>query len=251
LLKAINECMPSDPPRKPDERLPSDAERITSSNELHVTALECQWLEDVSKWYAAVKQDEEKTLDAAGKAAGGAAASGPAPVPAPDASAAQSPTGPGWIIQIRGHHFHNADRIDTVRGAEYVRTTLIAKLRAGKVKLASGSRGGAEEVSMRELGIRCPVLVKPLKPVPVDLPIPTAQAGSSSHPTAAPEAKPGPGGATEATHVVHAAGDDAPRTVGVQKFDFDVQFCWQPKTPTERHEAKKTQDQAARPVAQQ
>ncbi len=70
LLKAINECLPSDPPRKADERLPPDAERISESNELHITNLECQWLEDVSKWYAVVKQDDEKTPDAASPAAG-------------------------------------------------------------------------------------------------------------------------------------------------------------------------------------
>ena len=61
----------------------------------------------------------------------------------------QQPTGPGWIIQIKGHHFHNATDINTVRGAEYVRTTLIQKLRTGKVKLAGGDKGGTEEVSMQ------------------------------------------------------------------------------------------------------
>jgi len=31
------------------------------------------------------------------------------------------------------------------------------------------------------------------------------------------------------------------------RFDFVVQFCWQPKTPTERREAKKAKEQAATP----
>jgi type IV pilus assembly protein PilM len=257
LLKAVNECLPTDPPRKPDEHPLSNAERtdrITESNELHVTELECQWLDDVSKWYAAVKQDDEKTPEAASTAPGGPPAAGPAaagPATAPDAGAggAQPPTGPGWIIQLRGHHFHNANRHDAVRGAEYVRKTLIEKLRTGKVKFAGDSKGGAELLTMRDLGISCPVLVKPLKPAAVDLPLPTAQTGSGAS-TAAPEAKSGSGGTVDVPHPVHSTGDDAPRTVTVQQFDFDVQFCWQPKTPTERREAKKGKDQTAAPVAQ-
>jgi type IV pilus assembly protein PilM len=251
LLKAVNECLPSDPPRKPDEHPLSNAERITESNELHVTDLECQWLDDVSKWYAVVKQDDEKMPDAAGKAPAGPAVAGAGTGSNAGAGSAQPPTGPGWIIQLRGHHFHNANRLDTVRGAEYVRKTLVEKLRTGKVKLAGDSKGGAELLTMRELGISCPVLVKPLKPTAVDLLLPTAQTGSGSATAAAPEAKSASGGTVDAPHPVHAAGDDGPRTVKVQQFDFDVQFCWQPKTPTERREAKKAKDQAAAPVAQQ
>jgi type IV pilus assembly protein PilM len=247
LLKAINECMPSDPPRKGDERLPPDAERITQSNELHVTSLECQRLDDVSKWYALVKHDDEKTPDTAAKTGSNPAAPGPPTNANAGAGGPQQPTGPGWIIQIKGHHFHNATDISTVRGAEYVRTTLIQKLRTGKVKLAGGDKGGTEEVNMQELGVSFPVLVKPLKPVPVDLPLPTAQTGSGSSSAAPVAAKAGPDG----SHAAPGASDTAPGTVRVQQFDFDVQFCWQPKTPTERHEAKKPKEQAGGAVAQQ
>ena len=59
-----------DPPRKGDEHLPSDAERITESNELHITELNCQSVSDVSKWYGLVKQYEDKTRIAATKVAG-------------------------------------------------------------------------------------------------------------------------------------------------------------------------------------
>ena len=115
------------------------------------------------------------------------------------------------------------------------------------MKLAGGDKGGTEEVSMQELGVSFPVLVKPLKPVPVDLPLPTAQTGSGSSSAAPVAAKAGPDG----SHAAPGASDTAPGTVRVQQFDFDVQFCWQPKTPTERHEAKKPKEQAGGAVAQQ
>ncbi len=250
LLKAINECMPSDPPRKADAHLPPDAERITESNELHVTSLECQRLEDVSKWYALVKQDDEKTPDTAGKTAGGGPGAGRRTAPDAGAGGPQQPTGPGWIIQIRGHHFHNASDIHTVRGAEYVRKTLVREAAYRQGEVGRRRQGAAEEVTMQELGISFPVLVKPQKPVPVDLPLPTAQTGSGSHPVT-PGTKPGPGAAVDGARAAPARGDNASDTVRVQQFDFDVQFCWQPKTPTERHEAKKPKEQSGGAVAQQ
>ena len=35
----------------------------------------------------------------------------------------------------------------------------------------------------------------------------------------------------------------APGAIRLEQFDFVVQFCWQPKTPSERHEAKKSSRQ--------
>jgi len=46
-----------------------------------------------------------------------------------------------------------------------------------------------------------------------------------------------------------AGGDPAHSdTVKLKRFDFTVQFCWQPKTLTERHELEKTQEQADNPM---
>ena len=41
-----------------------------------------------------------------------------------------------------------------------------------------------------------------------------------------------------------------PARITLDVFDFIVQFCWQPKTPQERHEAKKAQEKTE-PQAQQ
>ena len=259
LLKAVNSCLPPDPPRPADAPpLADDAERITEGKQLHVTSLACQPLDDVSQWVKSQKF-EEPAADKAEKTPGPAApAPGATPGPAAAAPAAgagsggsdagagsaQPPTGPGYIIQIKGYHFHNANRPDAVRGAEYVRRTLIDKLRTGKVKLAAGEQGGPEEVSMRELGISSPVLVNSSKTVPFEVPRPTGE--TTSAPRAAAEAKPGPGGAAEKPR---PAGDNAPAPVKLQRFDFDVQFCWQPKTPTQRREARKPKDQTTAAAA--
>ena len=188
LLKAVNACLPSDPPRKPTTMLA--AVPIAERKELHVTNLDCQQTEDVSQWYAGVKQWD--TRGGGGRAAAlpvaaraGSRAPGrrawfprrraarprrpPPHLPPPLANAGEAggpdaaagPKGPGWIVQISGYHYHNADQKD--HGAEYVRKTLIENLRNDKVKLPTSEPGVTEEVTMQELGISYPVLVNPPK----------------------------------------------------------------------------------------
>ena len=205
LLKAVNACLPSDPPRKPDE---AAAVPIAERKELHVTNLDCQQVDDVSQWYAGVKQWDTPVTDAGGRAAGDCpspprrqprpAAQGvvptprrpaPAPAAAPAAAcadggaasgpdAAAGPKGPGWIVQISGYHYHNADQKDY--GAEYVRKTLIENLRNKKVKLPSSEPGVTEEVTMPELGISYPVLVTTPKLERDELANPNAEAADAA-----------------------------------------------------------------------
>ncbi len=78
----------------------------------------------------------------------------------PADAAVRGPKGPGWIVRISGYHYHNADR--TNQGAQYVRNTLIKKLRDGEVKLPSRD-GGEETVKLKDLGITYPVLINPSK----------------------------------------------------------------------------------------
>ncbi len=55
LLKAINESLPQDDPNKvPD--------KIWDRNEVHITNLECQQVDDLAKWFAS----REEILHAAG-----------------------------------------------------------------------------------------------------------------------------------------------------------------------------------------
>ena len=62
LLKAVNGCLPSDPPRKAGDDAP--AMPIAERKELHITNLDCQQVEDVSQWYAGVKQWDTPVADA-------------------------------------------------------------------------------------------------------------------------------------------------------------------------------------------
>jgi hypothetical protein len=65
-------------------------------------------------------------------------------------------------VTLRGYHYHNNREAfrDNI-GAQYVRNTLIDKLRSGDVLLPSGKGDEKERVTMNELGISYPVLVNP------------------------------------------------------------------------------------------
>jgi type IV pilus assembly protein PilM len=246
LLKAINACIPSDPPRKPDAPAPP----IPDRNELHVTNLDCQRAEDVSQWYALVRQWDDSSPNAANNAAGDPAANGAMDAVAPtsgEPAPMGGPMGPGWIVQISGYHYHNGVRFN--QGAQYVRKTLLKKLRTATVQLPTGEPGVTEEVTMRDLGISYPVLVgKPKQLEAVKVTDPSAKAA------AAPSARGrfGTGGPGSRRTAGPAAGNNgaAPGTIHLQKFDFVVHFCWQPKTPTQRQQekekkAKQQKEQAA------
>lgn len=242
LLRAINRCLPFEPPLKADEK-PLD---IPERNELHVTNIDCQYVEDVSNWYLESKKWESADPNAAKGVAPpqpGLAQPGAAQPGDPNAAPA-GPTGPGWIIRLSGHHWHNENRNN--QGAQFVRNKFIEELRTAKIDLPGADRKSLESVSMKELGVSHPVLVNPERLYKVEVVNPNAVAntqpgGMGGMGRGGFEGEMGMGGPAP-RRPMGAAGapggvDDG--KILLKKFDFNVQFCWQPKTPSEREEAKK------------
>jgi type IV pilus assembly protein PilM len=235
-------------PAQPQPAAPSD--KITDREEVHIKNLECQYNDDVSNWFSMVKQwykgpDPGAQSSSAAPAAGGAdtasaapAATAAAPAAAGEQSGDQSslsgPKGPGWIVKLEGYHYHNdmdKDPRTYNSGAQFVRKTLLENLLKKEVVLPTGEKDGngndkMERVSMQDLGITYPVLVNPKGVEEQDI----------NNPMAAAE-----GG----------AGKGETGTMRLPRFDFVVQFCWQPKLPSERlrekqkREAEKSQQTAS------
>ncbi|MGD0656034.1 MAG: pilus assembly protein PilM [Thermoguttaceae bacterium] len=227
LLRAINQCLPRDE---------KDILKITDRNELHVRNLECQYSDDVSAWFSLVKDKkwyfgpdpgahsdktstetpQETSPDAAHTAALPAAGTGEQTA---DQANLRGPQGPGWIVKLEGYHYHY-DAGDNA-GPQYVRNTLINNLLNSKVELPDGE-GGMEKVSMQELGITYPVLVNPK--------------GVEDEQVDSQNASPDLGGIRV----------DTGEKISLRRFDFDVQFCWQPKSLSERR-AQKEKESANKP----
>ena len=105
---------------------------------------------------------------------------------------------------------------------------------------------------MKDLGITCPVLINPLKVYEEEIADPNAEgaAAGAGGMAAVRGSEPGLGpGVPDITATAEWNPDDATgaNTIKLQRFDFVVHFCWQPKTPSERHNAQKTAEKAKTP----
>ncbi len=228
-LTALNECLPpyevdakgkiivEPPPTATD--IPVLKKEIMQRNQLLVTNIDSQQVDDVAKWFAVMKDKawyrpmpgqpgapelgQSAGAVSPGAQAAGAAAPGVAGATAPSSG----PTGPGYIVQIYGRHFHN-DR-SGVAGAEYVYNTLVTKLASRK---------------MFDLGVSFPVLVQPpsLDIEEIQLPAPKHEGTQGE-----------PGGMMTGPRSPFApppdpAADNKEKKVIVPRFRFRVQFVWQP-----------------------
>jgi type IV pilus assembly protein PilM len=275
LIKALDAALPEDK-RKREET----AKHIMDRTELHVTALEskhfadlgAEYFSQVEPLYRASKEEGGGAVD---PATGQPVPAEPAPATDPaattDATAtdpaatadptatppAEEPlTGPGYVIQLTGYHYHNAEQSNQT--LKFLNDTLFKNLQEGTVKLPDGYdpvtkkvTGELVDVPIKDLGISRVWLVadKPLRPDLID---PEAHLAAEGVTSAAgfreglgleqPGAQQGEEAATMPVDPVQA------RMITVQRYDFVVQFCWQPKTRTQRRaiaEQRAEQERAA------
>ena len=147
-----------------------------------------------------------------------------------DGEVSEGPTGTGWIVELRGYHYHNGFRDD--EGAHFIRKTLLRNLRDGEVMLPDPLQPGKEiAVLFKDVVISYPVIAHygGIKAVSINL--------DSNEPGAVGGAD--AGGERGGTRPGAGArpGDDAllePKMLKMKRCEFVIQFCWQPKTPTER-----------------
>lgn len=251
MLKAIDAALPRD-----DRPREETAEHVMSRNELHISAIDERHFADLTAEYVTPMEPkylESKNEDSAAGASDTAA--DPTAVVDPMAAAATDPmagadaaaggeglTGPGFVIQLTGYHYHNADQTNQTR--KFVIDSLVKALADGTVELPDGYdeekkelTGELLEVKFQDMGISRPWLVtgKPLRRETIDPD--AALMGDGATPMAV-------GGFSSIAPVEAAPlGEDGTptgpvsRAFEVQRYDFVVQFCWQPKTRAQRREA--------------
>jgi type IV pilus assembly protein PilM len=278
LLKAIDTAMPKD--TRPADQRKETAEDVTARNELHIQSMDCEYLDDVAPWFAGISPMYEEakkasahpaakdaaaapaTADAAAAQPAAAAGAGAAPAPdAPAAAPAAAPgaapgappadasaaggaaaalTGPGWIIEIKGYHFHNSDTSN--EGREFIEHTLFHELEEGKVQLPDGDGGALIDVPIKDLGISYPVVItQPRIRTVTFLPDETdSDASTSMGRPAMSRMEREPRGRDAG-----AADEPEQKTWKLRRYDFIIQFCWQPKTRTQRREKSAASADAA------
>ena len=162
--------------------------------------------------------------------------------------------GAGWVIQIKGHHYNNAADLRSLglNAGTYVKNTFLSQLENGRVMLPIpkeyqeqfGISKAGVTFSMQKLGIRYPVLTADPR---VDL---TYGIANPDHPSyrgaggsggsgfdpmgggagAGAGGPMGPmgGGAGGDAGGEEAEASDEPFTFAAPRYDFTIQFAWQP-----------------------
>ena len=246
LVRAVTSILPRDEEGKVPEN-PADR------NEIHIDALDMEYFPDLAVWFNGVADDWRQTLaaaEAAGRmpaptapptdpaAAGADPAADPAAVAADPAAADASaqgapaegsdpagaagepgatpagPSGPGWVVQIRGHHFRNEPRHAPRDAENFVREEIVHDLLPGgcRVTVTAGPKQG-EEVDIAELGIGYPVIVDRTAVRRVRVNATPQVEGSGVDPIRPP------------------GEEEVDQSIELRRYDFLLQFSWQPITP--------------------
>ncbi|MDX1945260.1 MAG: pilus assembly protein PilM [Pirellulaceae bacterium] len=154
-----------------------------------------------------------------------------------------APTGPGWVIEIKGHHYYNPPGPNA--GPAHVRDTLIRNLEHGSIDLPLGPNQPIERFTFKELGIGFAFLAEnpPIKP---KFPIP-----NPNYVAPATQGQPGFGGpmAPAGGPVAAPADPNNPEYFYVPRYDFKVQFCWIEKPINVRLEEREAKRRAAEEAA--
>ncbi len=241
LIKALDAALPKD-----DREREDTADHVMSRNELHITAMDAQKYTDLNGEYLSLI--DQAYWDSKGGRPGGGGAeanAGGEAVPDPNAPpVAEAPADPaadgdaggaGWVIQLTGYHYHNKDQKNEM--ARFVAGTLLKNLEEGTVELPDGPKGEMIKVPIKDLGVSHPWLVvgkaKTKEVIDPDAELHGAGGAVPSYTTEVPAA-----GFEQA----QALGPDGrplavaekPKWFEVEKYEFVVQFCWQPKTRSQR-----------------
>jgi type IV pilus assembly protein PilM len=187
-----------------------------------------------------------------------------------DSQVAAGPEGPGWVIEIKGHHFYNEDI--TTWGGTHVRDSFLKNLREQTVELPTGPGLPPTRFTMEELGIGFAVLtvdppIDQANRIPNPYYEPTLQgpgygapgmpgmmdASGGMMPGMAPAMTGAPGtglaGSGAKTEKKEKEEPKEPPFFAAPKYTFVLQFCWQERLLTERLR-KRQQEQMPQPTDQ-
>ena len=254
LLKGIDAAVPRDK-RPPDERKQT-REDVARRTELHIERIDFEPVGELATWFASVQKNFQKVESPAAPPVNAPAVEGAAAAegetgdtPAqPEAVAAPvdpaqppvvGPTGAGYVFEIQGHHFHNSlpgtrpytTADDGGEDRNFVLNTICRALQVGTVQLPDGDNGALVSVPISKLGIGFPVVITSygIRDVTYSS-APADPTGSASQGRNAPSGRERTFGAEN-----NPAGA-ASESWKLRRYDFMIQFSWQPKPRTTRRQ---------------
>jgi type IV pilus assembly protein PilM len=246
LMKAIEAALPKDP-RPADER-EETAEDITQRTELHIEAMDQQHYTDLGgEWFSVVQASYEEARELGGVDPGDGSAPEEFPAEGEGELGEGALSGPGWVVQLTGYHYHNSSDDKLNQTERFVNNTLIKNLEEGSVRLPDGPGGDLVEVKFSDLGISHPWVVRGSKIQEVQIDLEAASGAESTTPGR------NYGGGYEDGYGEEPGGrgpegeELESSIVTLQRYDFIVQFVWK-ETPKrvrrELVEARRLQEES-------
>jgi len=244
MLRAVDLCLPE------DDRDPLPP--VDQQARLHIDNIDAQEVEDLAVWLQGVKlltgKGEEEAAPASEEAQDTASGDDTGTDEGKDKKDELS--GKGWVVQIRGHHFRNWTTAGGNQWAAFVENTLVNHLNGYQTEIFDENGNEIEFIDISAAPKKLVELPDPTLPKVPD--------GNTGQMVYQKKLVPiGDLGISHATLILPDQPEEVelikPTTEGdtrteVEKekalrFDFVVQFAWQPKTPSERkaeQEAAKT-----------
>ncbi|MGE0606319.1 MAG: type IV pilus assembly protein PilM [Pirellulales bacterium] len=200
VLRGISAALPVGPPL-------DMSEDVSGNPSLQITQIECQRFEKLEdEWFKSTSQFYRNPNPPPEPMPG-------APAPAGGNAADTGPKGPGWVFQLVGHHYHNANRGNEPIGIEHVYQTLIKSLHEKEIN----------GVPVGDLGIGYATIVDP-GPVDMDYMVEVPDLDGEAQP--AEDNQRGAGGLGN-FGIGGGAGRKEKKNMRKQpRFDFVVQFSW-------------------------
>ncbi len=244
--------------------------------ELYVDHVESVYYKDLQQWFVNIEPIHKRMfiksaeeLDAANAAGAGISEAEVVATDVPTEEGVSKFSGvPGWVIEIKGHHFHNSDKMlsELKSGKKYVLNTLITELMSKKdVKLPVSDPNESNLFSYEDIGITFPTITvtSEIKPKQITFdPTSTEQEAGGGGSNARggitgadggglgiglPSG--GPGAPAGGREVEGSEAETTNTTFQVNEYNFVVQVAWTPRSEKERLEARAARIKAAEEAA--
>ncbi len=239
VLKAVNWLIPRED--YPDGKIPSPKKMPMEERiDFHITEIDNRQYEDLATWFDETLVDRYRQEMRNWATLQGVEATEELITPAP-------PTGPGWVIQLKGYHYHNSKDEQRGYGDNHVRRYLTTNFLQKKIPLTAPD-GSIVEFTPQEFGFSHPLLLNESTVYVTQIPNPDydpeaqPMAGSTMVPAA-------PG---EPQKIIGPDGKEVliePPTLEARRYDFVFQVAWTDKTISERIEAKRLAEEEAAAAA--
>lgn len=239
LIKAVANALPRD--ERPPEEREETAEDISNRHELHIVSFDSQKFTDLqSEWYQLVEKEylksigKQTSLDGGGDSGYDDYSAEPAANSAdPEGESTVDLAKPGWVIQLTGFHYHNADRKNQTR--KFVENTLIKSLKEEGFELPKNEGDQLVQVSYADFGISHPWIFDEsrLRDEIIDPEVGALDAGNRRN-----------NRMTEGRSFFEEGGfsrgdeaeEEESKLIELKRYDFVVQFCWIPTTEKQREQ---------------